>query len=53
MGMARGLEATIELAFHSGDVDDVLVPFRGGQHQWLEPGVENEWCNGIDEVHFK
>ena len=45
-----GLEAPVELALHRRHVDDVLVALGRAQHQRLEPGVEDERGDGVDEL---
>ena len=48
--MASGLEPPVELALDGRDVDDVLGAAGRLQHQRLEPGVEHEWGDGVDQL---
>ena len=43
----------IELAFHRRHVDDVFVALRCAQHQRLEPRVEHERRDRVDQLHLK
>ena len=52
-GMARRLEVPVELAFDRRDVDDVLVALRRAEHQRLEPRVEDERRDGVDQLHLQ
>ena len=47
------LEAAVELALHRRHVDDVLVALGRAQHQRLEPGVEHERRDGVDELRLE
>ena len=51
--MPRRLEVAVELPFHRRDVDDVLVALRRAQHQRLQPRVEDERRDGVDELHLE
>ena len=51
--MPRGLEPPVELPLDRRDVDDVLVALRRAQHQRLEPRVEDEGRDGVDELHLE
>ena len=56
--MPRGLELAVELAFDRRHVDDVFVAARrlalaGAQHQRLEARVDDERCDGVDQLHFQ
>ena len=43
----------VELSFHCRDVDDVLVALGSAQHERLEPRVEQEGRDGVDELHLE
>jgi hypothetical protein len=51
--MAGRLESPVELALDGGDVDDVLVGSGDAQEQGLQPGVEEEGGDGVDELDFE
>ena len=51
--MARGLEVAVELPFHRRHVDDVLVALRRAQHQRLQPRVDDERRDRVDQLHFQ
>lgn len=53
MGMAGGFADAVELAFDGGNVDDVFVALGGSEHEWFEAGVEDEWGDGVDQMHLK
>ncbi len=52
-GCLSVLKIAVELALHRRDVDDVLVAPRSPQHQRLEPRVEHERGDGVDEVDLE
>jgi hypothetical protein len=52
MGMARGFEAAVELAFHGGDVDDVLVALGSAKHEGFQARVQDERSDRIDKLNF-
>ena len=49
----RRLEAAVELALDRRDVDDVLVALGRAQHQRLQPRVEDERRDGVDELRLE
>ena len=51
--MPRGLEPAVELPFDGRDVDDVLVALGCRQHQRLEPRVEQERGDRVDELRLE
>ena len=51
--MAGGLEAPVELPLDRRDVDDVLVALGRAQHQRLQPRVEHERRDGVDELRLE
>ena len=51
--MARGLARPVELPFDSRDIDDVLVASGRPQHQRLQPRIDDERRDGVDELHLQ
>ena len=51
--MPRRLEVPVELPFHRRHVDDVLVAPGSAEHQRLEPRVDDERCDRVDQLHFQ
>ena len=51
--VAGRLEVPVELPFHRRHVDDVLVALGRAQHQRLEPRVDDERRDGVDQLHLQ
>ena len=49
----RGLEAPVELALDRRDVDDVLVALGRAEHERLQPRVQDERRDRVDELRLE
>ena len=51
--VASCFEFSVELTFHGGDIDDVLIAFRGAKEEGFESGVDQKRGDGVDELDLE
>src|SRR5712671_8152729 len=51
--MPNRLVRAIKLPLDGGDIHDMLVALRSPRHQWLEPRVDDERGDCIDEMNLE